>query len=76
MFKSIGVILLCIASSTLAARGQTLRQMRMTPAEIKAGPTDNNQIGSSELAGVQPRCCSVILGRSASIRFSCSCPLM
>jgi uncharacterized RmlC-like cupin family protein len=52
MFKSIGVILLCIASSTLAARGQTLRQMRMTPAEIKAGPTDNNQIGSSELAGV------------------------
>ncbi len=55
MFKSIVVTLLCIASSTLAARAQTLPQMRMTPAEIKTGPTDNNQIGSSELAGVHTK---------------------
>ena len=55
MFKSMVVTLLCIASSTLAARAQTLPQMRMTPAEIKTGPTDNNQIGSSELAGVHTK---------------------
>src|SRR6267142_1773691 len=52
MFKSMVVTLLCIASSTLAARAQTLPQMRMTPTEIKGSPTDKNQIGSSGLAAV------------------------
>ena len=66
MFKSIVVTLLCIASSTLAARAQTLPQMRMTPAEIKTGPTDNNQIGSSELAGVHTK---VLFGDPAKAGF-------
>jgi uncharacterized RmlC-like cupin family protein len=66
MFKSIVVTLLCIASFTLAARAQTLPQMRMTPAEIKTGPTDNNQIGSSELAGVHTK---VLFGDPAKTGF-------
>jgi len=66
MFKSMVVTLLCIASSTLAARAQTLPQMRMTPAEIKTGPTDNNQIGSSELAGVHTK---VLFGDPAKAGF-------
>jgi uncharacterized RmlC-like cupin family protein len=55
VFKSIVLTLLCVASSTLAARAQTLPQMRLTPAEIKAGSTDHNQIGSSQLAGVHTK---------------------
>jgi uncharacterized RmlC-like cupin family protein len=55
MFKSMVVTLLCIASSTLAARAQTLPQMRKTPTEIKGSPTDTNQIGSSGLAGVHTK---------------------
>jgi uncharacterized RmlC-like cupin family protein len=55
MFKSMVATLLCIASLTLAARAQTLPQMRMTPTEIKGSPTDNNQIGSSGLAGVHTK---------------------
>ena len=66
MFKSIVVTLLCIAPSTLAARAQTPPQMRMTPAEIKTGPTDNNQIGSSELAGVHTK---VLFGNPAKAGF-------
>lgn len=66
MFKSIVVTLLCIASFTLAARAQTLPQMRMTPAEIKAAPTDNNKIGSSELAGVHTK---VLFGDPAKTGF-------
>jgi len=66
MFKSIVVTLLCIAPSTLAARAQTPPQMRMTPAEIKTGPTDNNQIGSSELAGVHTK---VLFGDPAKAGF-------
>ena len=55
MFKKIVVTLLCIASSTLTARAQALPQMRMTPAEIKAGPSDNTQIGRSQLAGIHTK---------------------
>jgi len=40
--------------------------MRMTPAEIKTGPTDNNQIGSSELAGVHTK---VLFGDPAKAGF-------
>src|SRR3984893_2642639 len=55
MFKSMFVVLLSVASVTTLARAQTLPQMRMTPAEIKGSPTDNNQIGSSGLAGVHTK---------------------
>jgi hypothetical protein len=54
MFKSIFVVLLSVVSVTVT-RAQTLPQMRMTPAEIKGSPTDNNQIGSSGLAGVHTK---------------------
>src|SRR6202451_979341 len=55
MFKNIFVVLLSVASVTTVTRAQTLPQMRMTPAEIKHSPTDNNQIGSSGLAGVHTK---------------------
>jgi hypothetical protein len=42
MFKSIFVVLLSVASVATVTRAQTLPQMRMTPAEIKGSPTDNN----------------------------------
>ena len=38
-----------------AARAQSLPEMRLTPAEIQALPLDNNQIGSSKLAGVHTK---------------------
>jgi len=41
--------------ATSAAIAQSLPEMRMTPAEIKALPLDNNQIGSSKLAGVHTK---------------------
>jgi hypothetical protein len=55
MFKSIFVVLLSVASVTAVTRAQTLPPMRMTPTEIKGSPTDNNQIGSSGLAGVHTK---------------------
>ena len=48
-----------LASSILigisAATAQSLPQMRLTPAEIKASTLDNNQVGSSGLAGVHTK---------------------
>lgn len=38
-----------------AATAQSLPQMRLTPAEIKASRLDNNQVGSSGLAGVHTK---------------------
>ena len=55
MFKSMFMVLLSLASVTPVTRAQTLPQMRMTPAEINVSPTDNNQIGSSGLAGVHTK---------------------
>src|ERR1700688_2217116 len=66
MFKSIFVVLLSVASVTTVTRAQTLPQMRMTPAEIKGSPTDNNQIGSSGLAGVHTK---VLFGDPAKAGF-------
>jgi quercetin dioxygenase-like cupin family protein len=66
MFKSIFVVLLSATSVTTVTRAQTLPQMRMPPAEIKATPTDNNQIGSSGLAGVHTR---VLFGDPAKTGF-------
>jgi uncharacterized RmlC-like cupin family protein len=65
VYKSIVVTLLCCITSGLAAKAQTLPQMRMTPAEI-ARPTDNNQIGSSGLAGVHTK---VLFGDPAKAGF-------
>jgi len=48
-----------LASSILigisAATAQSLPQMRLTPAEIKASTFDNNRVGSSGLAGVHAK---------------------
>jgi hypothetical protein len=66
MGKSLVVVLFCAFSTVLTAKSQTLPQMRMTPAEIKAGPADNNQIGSSELAGVHTK---VLFGDPAKAGF-------
>jgi quercetin dioxygenase-like cupin family protein len=55
MLKTITVVLLCAASSLLAASAQSLPQMRMTPAEVNASPAGTNQIGSSKLAGVHTK---------------------
>lgn len=38
-----------------AAIAQSLPEIRMTPAEIRASPLDNNQIGSSGLPGVHTK---------------------
>jgi hypothetical protein len=65
MCKSIVITLLCLTNSGLAAKAQTLPQMRMTPAEITR-PTDNNQIGSSGLAGVYTK---VLFGDPAKAGF-------
>jgi hypothetical protein len=64
MFKSTFVVLLFVASFTTVTRAQALPQMRMTPAEIKGSPTDNNQIGSSGLAGVHT---TVLFGRAGGV---------
>ena len=51
MFLSIMIAL--VAGSMATA--QTLGEMRMTPMEIRASSLDNNQIGSSGLAGVHTK---------------------
>jgi quercetin dioxygenase-like cupin family protein len=53
-----------VAASTAIA--QSLPEMRMTPAEIRASALDNNQIGSSGLPGVHTK---VILGDPSKAGF-------
>jgi uncharacterized RmlC-like cupin family protein len=48
------------------AMGQSLAQMRMTPAEIKGTTFDGNQIGSSGVAGVRTK---VIFGDPSKAGF-------
>ena len=48
----IAAVFLSAASLALA---QSLPEMRMTPAEIRASALDNNQIGSSGLSGVHTK---------------------
>jgi uncharacterized RmlC-like cupin family protein len=52
-------IRLFIATLSLGAAsaviGQSLPQMRMTPAEMSAQPADSNQIGSARLRGVHTK---------------------
>jgi len=56
--------LIFVAASAVVA--QSLPEMRMTPGEIQALPLDNNQIGSSKLAGVHTK---VIFGDPSKAGF-------
>jgi quercetin dioxygenase-like cupin family protein len=42
-------------ATACAATAQSLPEMRMTPAEVRASTLDNNQIGSSGVAGVHTK---------------------
>jgi hypothetical protein len=42
-------------SAASAVIGQSLPQMRMTPAELNGSATDGNQIGSARLPGVHTK---------------------
>ena len=55
---------LCLAAAFAAA--QSLPEMRMTPLEIGASVLDNNQIGSSGVAGVHTK---VLFGDPAKAGF-------
>src|SRR6267142_2476160 len=57
------VLFVVVAS---AASAQSLPEMRMTPAEIRASALDGNQIGSSGLAGVHTK---VIFGDPSKAGF-------
>src|SRR6267142_5174676 len=47
-------IMIALVAGSMAT-AQTLGEMRMTPMEIRASSLDNNQIGSSGLAGVHTK---------------------
>src|SRR5271156_5290212 len=55
---------LLLAASVVAA--QSLPEMRMTPAEIRASALDNNQIGSSAVPGVHTR---IVYGDPSKVGF-------
>jgi len=54
VFKRFVIAALPLVAAS-AATAQSLPEMRMTPAEIRASALDNNQIGSSGLAGVHTK---------------------
>ena len=54
MFKVFVIAALSLVAAS-AATAQSLPEMRMTPAEIRASAVDSNQIGSSGLAGVHTK---------------------
>lgn len=54
MFKVFVIAALSLVAAA-AATAQSLPEMRMTPAEIRASAVDSNQIGSSGLAGVHTK---------------------
>jgi uncharacterized RmlC-like cupin family protein len=60
------LILALLAVAASPAMGQSLAQMRMTPAEIKGITLDNNQIGSSGVPGVHTK---VIFGDPSKAAF-------
>jgi len=64
MLRRLIVAALCMAAGVAA--GQSLAEMRMTPAEMRASVLDNNQIGSSGAAGVHTR---VLFGDPAKAGF-------
>jgi quercetin dioxygenase-like cupin family protein len=65
MFTRFVVVTLFLVAVS-AATAQSLSQMRMTPAEISAIALDNNQIGSSGVAGVHTK---VLFGDPARAGF-------
>ena len=56
---------LCLAAAS-AAIAQSIPEMRMTPADIRASSLDNNQIGSANVPGVHTK---VIFGDPSKVGF-------
>ena len=54
MFKRLFMATLSVGAVS-AVIGQSLPQMRLTPAEIRSSAVDDNQIGSARLAGVHTK---------------------
>jgi quercetin dioxygenase-like cupin family protein len=65
MFKRFVIAVLSLVAVS-AAIGQSLPEMRMTPAEIRASTLDDNQIGSSGVPGVHTK---VIFGDPSQVGF-------
>jgi len=65
MFKRFVIAVLSLVAVS-AAIGQSLPEMRMTPAEIRASTLDDNQIGSSGVPGVHTK---VIFGDPSAAGF-------
>jgi quercetin dioxygenase-like cupin family protein len=65
MFKRFVIAVLSLVAVS-AAIGQSLPEMRMTPAEIRASTLDDNQIGSSGVPGVHAK---VIFGDPSKLGF-------
>jgi uncharacterized RmlC-like cupin family protein len=59
------IVLLCVVAVSLAS-AQSLPEMRMTVDEIRGSALDNNQIGSSGVAGVHTK---VVFGDPAKAGF-------
>ena len=53
-WKMFVITALCILAAAVAT-AQSLTKMRMTPAEIRASPLDDNQIGSAGVSGVHTK---------------------
>jgi quercetin dioxygenase-like cupin family protein len=64
MVKRFVIAALSLAAASAVA--QSLPEMRMTPAEIRASALDGNQIGSSGLSGVHTK---VIFGDPSKVGF-------
>jgi quercetin dioxygenase-like cupin family protein len=65
MVKRLAIVALSLVAAS-AAVAQSLSEMRMTPAEIRASSLDSNQIGSSGLPGVHTK---IILGDPSKVGF-------
>jgi quercetin dioxygenase-like cupin family protein len=65
MFKRFVIAVLSLVAVS-AAIGQSVPEMRMTPAEIRASTLDDNQIGSSGVPGVHTK---VIFGDPSKLGF-------
>jgi quercetin dioxygenase-like cupin family protein len=65
MLKTLVIVTLFLAAAS-AAIAQSLPEMRMTPADIRASALDSNQIGSSGLSGVHTK---VLFGDPSKVGF-------
>jgi len=65
MFTRLAIVAFSLAAVSTATT-DSLPEMRMTPAEIRATDLDNNQIGSAGLPGVQTK---VLFGNPAQAGF-------